>query len=396
MKVLIITKMYPNSQVFLSGIFVHEQVKALIKLGVQVEVLALIPFSPPIIRNFKNKWRLFHQIPRIEIIENVKVYHPRFWAIPKGFLKAYWPYPSFLLLSKFFKDVKLKLDDFDILHVQGTLPEDYIAYLLAKKINKPLVLTVHGSSVYAIVKNKKQFQKSKRVILKANAVIAVSQKVKERIVKFTGRIKNVFVIYNGFTNIILPERRKKDDNVIKILFGATLIKRKGCEYLIKAFADVSKNHNNVELWIAGGGELFNELKDLAKMLGVFNKTKFFGAIEHSKMLELMNNCDIFALPSWDEAFGVVYLEAMSFKKPVIGTENEGVSEIIIDGTNGLLVPPRNVNILKNKLEMLVTDENLREKIGKKGFETAKKFTWERNAKRNLEVYEDVLKDLGNN
>ena len=67
----------------------------------------------------------------------------------------------------------------------------------------------------------------------------------------------------------------------------------------------------------------------------------------------MSGCDIFVLPSWDEAFGVVYLEAMSFQKPVIGTIGQGISDIIIDGENGFLVPPRNIAELQKKIEYLI-------------------------------------------
>ncbi len=388
MKLLVLATMYPNSVYYLSGIFIHEQVKELKKLGVEVEVLALVPWSPPIISHLKKKWKKLRNLKYVEEIEGVKVYHPRYIAIPGGFLKHLWPYGCFFSLKKFFKRY-VNINKFNLLHVQGALPEDFTGYLISKRFKIPYVLTVHGSSVYyAAVKSKRQFKKSAIAIENAAYVVAVSENVKNRIIRFTHRKKKIVVIYNGFHPVQLPEA--KPSRKIVIMFGATLIERKGLRYLLFAFEKLIKSHNNIELWVAGGGELLGKCKKLAQELNIFPNVKFYGTVSHSKMLELMNQCDIFVLPSWDEAFGVVYLEAMSLKKPVIGTLGEGISEIIFDGENGFLVEPKNVEDLKNKLSQLLTSKKLRTRIGKKGFETVRELTWTKNAEKNIAVYRKVL------
>jgi glycosyltransferase involved in cell wall biosynthesis len=384
--------MYPNSVIYLSGIFIHEQVKELKKLGVDVEVVAWVPWSPPILRYLKRKWKLLAKIPPVEVLDDITVYHPRYIAFPKGFLKGYWPRICLASAVRFFRRKGIKLQDVDLFHAQGALPEDYAGYLLAKRFDKPFVLTVHGGSVYATIRKKSHFKKSKIAILNADAVIAVSRKVKERIEKFTGRRENVYVVYNGFKSKEVKETIKKEPNEIVLLFGATLIERKGCIYLLRAFARLLRKYANLKLWIAGGGPLLEEMKKASHDLGVEASTYFWGTVSHEKMLALMSSCDIFVLPSWDEAFGVVYLEAMSFKKPIIGVEGEGISDIVEDGNNGLLVKPRDVNSLVEKLTMLVENEELRREIGLRGYETTKKMTWRRNAELNIEIYRKVLKN----
>ncbi|MDZ7765243.1 MAG: glycosyltransferase [Melioribacteraceae bacterium] len=142
------------------------------------------------------------------------------------------------------------------------------------------------------------------------------------------------------------------------MFGASLVERKGCEYLLRAFQMLREKYSNIKLIIAGGGELLNPLRELSHDLGIDDSVEFKGRVSHTEMLKLMNNCSIFVLPSWDEAFGVVYLEAMSLKKPVIATLNEGITDIIVDGENGFLVKKKDVNSLVNKLTKLIEDEDL--------------------------------------
>ena len=85
-------------------------------------------------------------------------------------------------------------------------------------------------------------------------------------------------------------------------------------------------------------------------------------------MEHMKKCDIYSMPSYKEGFGVVYIEAMSFGKPVIGVRGEGINDIIEDGVNGMLVEPKDVYSLMDKLEKLIVSKELRENIGKRGQE----------------------------
>ncbi len=380
--------MYPNSAYYLSGMFIHEQVKALKKIGTEVVVFALIPWVPPLISGLKEKWKKLKEVKENEVLDGVEVFHPKYLAIPGGFLKNLWPYVCYWSVKKFAKKNGVLFQEFDLIHVQGALPEDYTAFLLSRFTGLPYVLTVHGTSVYATVKKKIHFKKSKTAIEKADFVVAVSEKVKTRILKFTARRDKIGVVYNGFTPVELAP--KKESEKVIILFGATLVERKGLRYLLEAFAKLAKEFNQIELWVAGGGPLLEKSKELTSKLGITEKVKFWGTVVHKKMLELMNKSDIFVLPSWDEAFGVVYLEAMSFKKPVIGTKAEGISEIIVDGENGLLVLPRNSEEIVQKLRYLILNPQKRKEVGEAGFKTVKELTWEKNAKKNLEIYRKVL------
>ena len=134
------------------------------------------------------------------------------------------------------------------------------------------------------------------------------------------------------------------------------------------------------------------MKQYSRELGLDQRVTFTGTISHSEMLKKMAVCDIFILPSYDEAFGVVYLEAMSFKKPVIGTEGEGIEDIIKDGENGLLIKPRDVASIVEKLELLIRSPKLRNELGIKGFNSIKNLTWENNAREMIKIYERLISE----
>ncbi len=388
MHVLVLSTMYPNSKIYLSGIFVHEQVKELVKLGIEVTVIAPVPYKPKFLKLTGFGSKAYDTIPKFEVFESVLVYHPRYIAIPGGYFKGYWGYPYAFIINILLKRIEKK-KQFDLIHAHGSLPDDFGGYLLSKWMNKPLVITVHGQSVYALVNFPRRFKYSRIALEKANALIAVSSKVEERIRKFTDRRSKIHIVYNGYvdrSNIDIKSR----NGIINILFSGELIDRKGCKNLLLAFGKLSKKYDSIQLIIAGDGDELKLLKNIAKNLSIENNVHFEGAVLHSKMLELMKKCDIFVLPSWDEAFGVVYLEAMSFKKPVIGSNGEGISDIIIDGENGLLVNPKDVGNLTQKLESLISSESLRKRIGENGYESIKKYTWNFNAQQTINVYNRVI------
>ena len=389
MKVLVLSTMYPNSVMYMSGIFVHEQVKALINLGIEVKVIAPVPYVPFFLKKVNNKWLLYDKIPRFELIDGIEIYHTKYIALPNGFLKDYWAYSLSAEVIKLIKSTN-ELQNFDLIHAHGALPIDYSAYLLSHKLKLPYIVTVHGETVYQTILNRRKFRKSKKALLKADAVIGVSSKVVNKIQSHTGRKRKTFTVFNGYKKLeIIDQTSGTHENLI-ILFAATLVKSKSCDYLLRAFSELVKRYFKIHLVIAGGGELLNEMKSLAYELGIQNKVTFTGALPHTDLLTHMSKCDIFILPSVDEGFGVVYLEAMSFKKPVIGTEGEGICDILEDNFNGLLVKPRNVESIKSKLELLINSEDLRNKLGNNGYDTVKELTWERNASETINIYKEII------
>lgn len=390
MKILILSTMYPSSKVYFSGVFVHEQVKALKKEGINLTVVSPVPYASKILTLFSKKWKNYSSISDLEELEGITIYRPKYIALPRGFLKNLWGYPYVYLLKKYFKKKNIPFE-FDLIHAHGSLPNDHGAYLISKKLDIPYLVTVHGDTVYVLTKYPSRFKTSKKVLLNASAIITVSSQVSKRVEKYVIDKKKIVTILNGFNPIDYDIQKSKQTNdKLMILFVATLIERKGCEFLIKAFSQIYEKYENVQLVIGGGGQLLEKMINLSKDLGISNRVIFKGTITHKKVIELMMQCDIFALPSWDEAFGVVYLEAMSLKKPIIATEEEGIADVVTDGLNGFLVKPKDVSSIITKLIPLIEDEELRREIGIKGYEKIKNLTWQNNALNTIEVYKKCI------
>ncbi len=101
--------------------------------------------------------------------------------------------------------------------------------------------------------------------------------------------------------------------------------------------------------------------------------------------------DIFSLPSWNEAFGVVYVEVMAQGKAVIGCQGEGIEDFVENGKAGLLVKPRDIDSLAKAIDFLLSYPKKAEKIGKRARKMVlKNYTWEKNAEKMIEIYKKVL------
>lgn len=381
--------MYPNSVIYRSGIFVHEQVKKLAELGFDIDVIAPIPIVIFPINLFNDRYRKYKNVPKFELFEKIKVHHPRFLAIPNGYLIQYWAYTYLLGVKKVIRKI-LNSNQQTLIHVHGGLPDDYGAYLLAKYFNLKTILTVHGASVYSALRNKQQFVKTKKAIENSDLVVAVSNVVKRRIEKYTERKGDINVIYNGI-NFHSKEKTIENDQ-IQILTVASLIERKGIIYAIKAVINLINKYNNIVYNIIGNGPMEKELKQFVAKYGAESRIRFLNFMTHDKILDHMNKSDIFVLPSWNEAFGVVYIEAMSFKVPIIGSKEEGISDIIIDGENGYLCEIKNTAEITEKLDKLICNSEHRQNLGKLGYESIKEMTWMNNARKNAELYEELIKN----
>lgn len=174
----------------------------------------------------------------------------------------------------------------------------------------------------------------------------------------------------------------------RILHGRkSILKEKGIINLVQAFSKLSPRYPDLRLVIAIGrppNNLMTEFDQAHRMLlgylklnNVEDKT-IVKMLELNEMADMYRESDVFTLPSENETFGQVFIEAMSCGVPVIGTETGGIPEIISDSYNGYLIPPNDSSILAQKIEKLLNDRATRNKFIKAGLKTVKdKFTSEK-------------------
>jgi glycosyltransferase involved in cell wall biosynthesis len=143
---------------------------------------------------------------------------------------------------------------------------------------------------------------------------------------------------------------------------------KGADELIRATAQLSARIDDLHLAIVGTGNDLPRLRALADESGIVDRVHFIEVLSTEDLGACYAHCDVFALPSTGEGFGLVFLEAMAFAKPVVGAAAGGITDIIQDGQNGFLVPPHDPEQLARKLEVLLRDKSLRTRFGRCGSE----------------------------
>ncbi|MBE6069253.1 MAG: glycosyltransferase family 4 protein [Clostridium lundense] len=393
MKVLVISHMYPSTFNPMAGIFVHEQVKALIKNGCEVKVVSPVPWAPFPLQHLNKKWKLYSEIPNKTDLEGVEVYYPRYIEFPRGFL--------FHKSGKFmFNGIKGTIADiykefkFDVIHSHVALPDGYSGMLINKEYKALHVVTVHGQDFQQTLHKNEQTKNALfKVLNSVDSIVVVSNKLKNIVKEFEFSSK-LTVVHNGISKEYIDYRSEESINkdYVEILSISNLIPIKGLEFNIKAVSELVKKYPNLIYTIVGDGGLRDELENLVKELNIEKHVTFIGRVKHEEVFDYIKKCDIFSLPSYNEGFGVAYIEAMSQGKPIIGVKGQGIEDIIINGENGFLVSPKSHEEIYNILETLIKNKDKREQIGKDAKKCVEEnLTWDINADKMIKIYNNHLK-----
>lgn len=395
MKVLVLSHMYPNNQFSINGIFVHQQVKALKKQGCEVKVISPIPLAIFPLNLISKKWERYHKVQMHVQMDGIDIYHPRYILLPRNYLfhRSGWFYYKAIekLVASLFRDF-----DFDVILSHTALPDGFAGCLLSKKYKKPLITIIHGQDLQQTIYINKKCNKAIVEVLKnSNKIITVSNKLKTIAKTLIDKDEQYSTINNGFdlSKIVTYKSGLLDKYRSKkiILSIGHLIKIKGHDLTIQAFKKLVEKYQNLHLIIIGDGPEKEFLQSLVDELGLRDKVEFVGQVNHGKAMEYVSICDLFVLPSWNEGFGMVYIEAMAHGKPVVGVEGQGINDVIIDGENGFLARPRDIDSLYEKVKILLDDKELVSQIALRAKETIyNNLTWDANAKRLLSVIKEEV------
>jgi glycosyltransferase involved in cell wall biosynthesis len=206
---------------------------------------------------------------------------------------------------------------------------------------------------------------------------------------FVGIPKRKVRVVNFDASILEPEEKhvklsSKIRSVLNnkkiILYFGRLVKRKGVDFLIRAFAKLSKDDKDVVLLIAGEGVERGNLQRLCKELGLDGRVYFMGFANQDDKAAYFLACDIFVCPSitlgMPEIWGIVVDEAISLGKPVVVTTAVGSAyDLVRHGVNGYIVPEKNVDALCKAIKLILSDKNLRISMGKASKKLSEKITY---------------------
>ena len=237
--------------------------------------------------------------------------------------------------------------------------------------NKYFIFTRHNSEPFwpggpRIISN----LLSRFVCKRASQGIAISNAVKSYLIK-RGEIPTGYtidVVYYGFqkNNSINSESL----NLITNLMGGRnsnynigtigrLVSQKDYPTLLSAFSNILKSAPNTDLYVVGEGYLQKDLIELSKSLGIKDKVHWLGKTEYIK--EFLSKIDLFILPSKYEGFGLVLLEAMIAKKPIIAANNSAIPEVLGKTYEGLFLTG-DINSLAQQIKTVISDNNFSERL----------------------------------
>lgn len=179
-----------------------------------------------------------------------------------------------------------------------------------------------------------------------------------------------------------------------ILSVGRLVKRKGVDHTIKAIKQIasSKQYTDMKYVVVGDGPYRAELEQLVEACGLTDTVIFTGRVEDKELIQWYSRCELFVMPSRElynadvEGFGIVYLEANSFGKPVIGGKSGGVLDAVHDGENGYIVNPDDVTMIATAIERILNDTEEAHAMGQRGKERVQTmFRWSVQAKKLEEI-----------
>jgi phosphatidyl-myo-inositol dimannoside synthase len=280
----------------------------------------------------------------------------------------------------------------DVIIMNGLISESHICWLASKSLGIPYCFFTYGPEVIHRGGIKVEFKRN-LVLRGACKIFCVSSFTQKLVEKLGVQHSKTAVLHAGVSidkSRIMPDKSSSPvveklglQNKKVILTLSRLIERKGIDKTIEAMNIVRYKIPNAIYIIAGAGPYRETLENLVKINHLEEYVIFAGYIPDDEKDSFYNACDVFAIPNRElsdgdvEGFGIVFLEANAFCKPVIGGRSGGATDAIVDGETGFLVNPTDVEEIAAAIVRLLNDENYAKQIGLQGRKRVEEdFNWE--------------------
>jgi glycosyltransferase involved in cell wall biosynthesis len=342
LNILVVTNLYPNKHEPTRGVFT-EQIVDKLKINHNVQVVAPIPWFPEKLSKFLNR----PIVPKIDTINDTKVYYPRYLVIPKIARSLYGIF-FFLGVFRTLRRLKKTFNP-DVINVHWMYPDAFGTVLAARLLNIPVVTHSLGCDInfYSKYPARKFFIKC--ALKWSDYNIAVSKELENKIIALGSSPEKSTTVMNGVNQELFSF---KDKNKLRetlsmpldkkiFLFAGNFNEEKGLEVLIKAFSRIVKAHKNIHLAVVGSGPLELRINTLVDSLGLKESIQFFGRVPHHSVADFLAAADFLCLPSLREGCPNIVLESLSSGTPVLSSNVGAVPEMIASNEKlyGLLAAP---------------------------------------------------------
>ncbi len=329
---------------------------------------------------------------RREFIDDICVIKPPFFPLYPFYIQFHG-----LFLNRIFKKME---EEFDIVHIHSPLSP-----LISTSL--PVIATIHTPM---LIDTKKRTDETKDIrarieqlmgryisfhiemdlIERANKITTVANSVAMELREYGLNSKDVEVIGNGVDEkIFTPIKNKVDEKYI--LYSGRLDYRKGLFDLIESSKIICPAHPEISFVITGKGILIDKLKRRVNESGLKKNFNFVGFVSREKLIQLYQQATIYVLPSHYEGLPTVLLEAMACGCPVVATSVSGNLDVLTQGHDGILVPPKSPDKIAEAVLKLLDDEKMRNTLGINARNTIEnRFTWSIISKKFLHFYNSLI------
>lgn len=359
----------------------------------EITVIAPVPYFPFTGKLF-GQYGQYKKIPKKEVRFGITIYHPRYLVIPKLGMRLT---PAFLYyaVKKQIKRLASNNYEFDIIDSHYFYPDGVACAQIAHELNKPISVTARGSDITYIPNIRHARAAITKCLSTIDLAIGVSQALVNEIVSIYPATKHATAVRNGVDlELFSPidnralEREKLSLKQFTLLMVGNLVELKGHHLVIEALTELTQ----VSLIIVGHGERENELKALAKKLGVEDRVNFIGGVQQHELPRYYSIADCLVLASSREGWPNVLLESMACGTPVIATNVWGTPEIIKSDAAGLLIEERTTDSIVNavkKIQLAYPDRKAVRAY-------AKGYSWHESSRKLYSLFSSLIKERPKN
>ncbi|QQS60788.1 glycosyltransferase family 4 protein [Candidatus Falkowbacteria bacterium] len=303
----------------------------------------------------------------------------------------------FLAWFKAFKPVRAAISQNNAvwLLVGEILPLGTVAWLLSYICPFRYAIMLHGLDFSLATKSFIKRFVSKQILEKASTVICANSHTAKEVKKTFPKVSNINVVNPGvekdipLVSSLEIENFKIKNNLEEafiLLSVGRLVKRKGVDMVLSALSDLTSHIPNLQYIIIGDGPEKSYLQNIIHQLGLENNVRILSDVNDEEKNKYFASCDIFIMTARNidgdyEGFGIVYLEAGLFSKPVIAGSSGGVGEAVQNTINGLVVDEEDPNSIAKAIVDLYNNQALRKRLGEAGRERSLKQSWEQQVSK---------------
>lgn len=349
MNIVIIPAFFQTKSRKTLGSFFLEQARALQQKGHKVTILYCDTYSIKCVKD----WFAYSE-EKSEIIEGIQIYRNRCFCPLKHGIEGHRK--AFAQGIQKLYDQYMQENRPDIIHAHCSVWAGYAAMKLSEQIGIPYVVTEHATlfQLHRDEISEKNDKVIRKIFQKAARVICVSGAFAKLIESYRPDIDVVGNVVN--CDAFVPRADSEKHRGVRFLTVCYMeeeaqLYKKGIDILIQAWTEVVKKYTDVKLVIGGGGSAKTKVEQWVEEHGISKYVEFTGALDRKQVIQEMQSCDCFVLPSRYETFGVVYIEAMACGKPVIAVANGGPDDFV-KPFNGFLIEPDVKELVQAVYEMI--------------------------------------------